>query len=554
LSLQILNAIFNKAPNNNKKLPEFLWYQKVRPMKLFDYFKNPPKISPYTATLILTLSTFMEMLDTTIAHVALPKIASGFGVSLDEAGWSTGAYLIANATIVPISAWLATYFGRKRYFMTCIVLFTLSSLLCAFSQNIEMLIFFRVLQGLSGGGLASSEQSIISDITPPNQLGRVFAVYTFAATLGPICGPTVGGFISDNLGWQWVFLINIPIGIVSFILTGIFIRESSNAKERTKNYKKEGTRVDFIGIFSFICGIACLELFLHEGPKENWFESRYITVLGIIAALSLIIGITWEYYQRKPAIDIFLFKYRHFTVISLLIFFASFISTGAVFLFPFMAQSLYGYSAINSGLIFLPGTLVMMASIQIMGVLTDKIDVRWILLAGFIVLAFSQWNLSHITYQTDYSFLVWARVFQSFGLSFGGVSLMASAYMGMPEKTKDSISAFTNLARNSGSSLGIAVASTFIIVQTQTNTKNLGVYVSDFNPNFTDAVKTAAQHFHFLGYTTVEASGLANNLILNALEKQAGMLAFIDAFKLYMVLYLLMIPLVFLLKKKSPED
>ncbi len=523
-------------------------------MKLLDYFKNPPKISPYTATLILTLSTFMEMLDTTIAHVALPKIASGFGVSLDEAGWSTGAYLIANATIVPISAWLAIYFGRKRYFMSCIVLFTLSSLLCAFSQNIEMLIFFRILQGLSGGGLAASEQSIISDITPANQLGRVFAVYTFAATLGPICGPTVGGFISDNLGWQWVFLINIPIGIISFILTGIFIQESSKAKERTKNYKSEGKQVDFIGIFSFICGIACFELFLHEGPKENWFESRYITVLGIVAALSLIIGITWEYYQRKPAIDIFLFKYRHFTVISLLIFFASFISTGAVFLFPFMAQSLFGYSAINSGLIFLPGTLVMMASIQIMGVLTDKIDVRWILLAGFIVLAFSQWNLSHITYQTDYSFLVWARVFQSFGLSFGGVSLMASAYMGMPEKTKDSISAFTNLARNSGSSLGIAVASTFIIVQTQTNAKNLGMYISDFNPAFTESLKTAAQHFQFLGYTPAQASGLANNLILNSLEKQAGMLAFIDAFKLYMLLYLLMIPLVFLLKKKSPES
>lgn len=520
-------------------------------MKLLDTFKNPPLLSPYTATLILTLATFMEMLDITIAHVALPKIAADLGVSLDEAGWATGAYLIANATIVPISAWLATYMGRKRYFMTCVALFTLSSLFCALSRSIEMLIFFRILQGLSGGGLASSEQAIISDITPPEQLGRVFSVYALAATLGPVCGPTVGGFIADNLGWQWAFFINIPVGIFSLIMTGIFIKESSKARERTQNYKKEKSRVDFVGIFSFICGIACLELFLHEGPKESWFESRYVTTLGVISVLSLIIGITWEYYQRKPAIDIMLFKHRHFASISLLIFLASFISTGAVFLFPFMAQSLFGYSATNSGLIFLPGTLVMMVSIQVIGILTDKIDIRWILLAGFVVLAFSQWNLSHITYQSDYSFLVWARVLQSFGLAFGGVSLMASAYAGMPESTRNSVSAFTGLARNSGSSLGIAVASTFIVIQTQTHTINLGANISNFNQNFVESLKVATAHFQTIGYTIFESSDLANKLILSSLEKQAGMLAFIDAFKLYMILYLLMIPFVFLLKKKK---
>ncbi len=519
-------------------------------MKIFDYFKNPPKISPYFATLILTLATFMEALDITIAHVALPKIASGLGVSLDEAGWSTAAYLIANATIVPISAWLATYLGRKRYYMICVILFTLSSLLCAFSQNLEMLIIFRVLQGLSGGGLASSEQSIISDITPPEKLGRAFSVYAFAVTLGPICGPTVGGFISDNFGWQWVFLINIPVGIISLILTAIFISESSQAKERTRNYKKQGAGVDFVGIFLFICGIACLELFLHEGPKEGWFDSSYVITLGVVAGLSLIIGITWEYYQKKPAIDITLFKYRHFTVISLLIFLASFISTGAVFLFPFMAQSLFGYSATNSGLIFLPGTLVMLVSIQLIGFLIGKVDLRLILLAGFVILAFSQWNLSQITFQSDYSFLVWARIFQSFGLSFGAVSMMTSVYAGMPDSTRNGISAFTNLARNTGSSLGIAVASTFILVQTQTHASLLGTHLSNFNPAFTNSLKTAATHFQTLGYTLAESSSLANGLILNSLEKQAGILAFVDAFKLYMVLYLLMIPLVFLLKKK----
>jgi MFS transporter, DHA2 family, multidrug resistance protein len=523
-------------------------------MKISNYFKNPPKISPYTATLILTLATFMEALDITIAHVALPKIASGLGVSLDEAGWSTGAFLIANATIVPISAWLATYLGRKRYYMICVVFFTVSSFFCAFSQSLEMLVFFRILQGLSGGGLAASEQAIISDITPSDQLGRAFSVYAFAVMLGPICGPTVGGFISDNFGWHWVFLINIPVGIVSLILTGIFVKESSKAIERTQKLKKEGSKVDFVGIFSFICGIACFELFLHEGPKEGWFNSQYVTILGVISALSLIIGITWEYYQDNPAIDISLFKYRHFTIISLLFLLSSVISTGAVFLFPFMAQSLFGYSASNSGMIFLPGTLVMMVSIQIVGFMIDKIDIRWILMTGFIVLAFSMWSLSHITFQSDYSFLVWARIFQSFGLSFGAVSMMTTAYAGMPDSKKNSISAFTNLARNTGSSLGIAIASTFIVVQTQAHVSTLGVHISDYNPAFVNSLKVAVSYFQTLGYTAIQSSGLANELILSSLEKQAGMLAFIDAFKMYMILYLFMIPLVLLLKKKKPKD
>jgi MFS transporter, DHA2 family, multidrug resistance protein len=520
-------------------------------LNISNFFRNPPKISPYAATIILTLATFMELLDTTIAHVALPKIASGLGVSLHEAGWSTGAYLIANATIVPLSAWFAIYLGRKRYYMICVACFTASSLLCAFSQSLEMLIFFRILQGLSGGGLAASEQSIISDITPPDKLGRAFSMYAFAAMIAPVCGPTVGGIISDYLGWQWVFLINIPIGIVAFVLTGLLIRESPQAIERTKKSIKEGNRVDFVGIITFICGIAAFELFLHEGPKEGWFSSEYVTILGIIAALSLIIGVTWEYYQDNPVIDISLFKYRHFTVISLLFVLSGIISTGAVFLFPFMAQSLFGYSAANSGMIFLPGTIVMLFATQVIGLLNDKIDVRWILLVGFITLAFSMWNLSYVTIQSDYTFLVWARIFQSFGLSFGAVSMMTTAYSGMPDDKRDSISAFTNLARNTGSSLGIAVASTFIVVQTQTHASLLGTHISNFNSTYVNSFNIAASHFQDLGYTVIQSSGLANSVILTSLQKQAGILAFIDAFKMYMILYLLMIPLVFLLKKKK---
>ncbi len=511
-------------------------------------------LHPYVVTLILTLATFMEALDITIIYTALPKIASGLGVTLHQASWATGAYLVANAAIVPVTAWFATYFGRKRFYITCVLFFTISSLLCAFANSIEALIVFRILQGLSGGGLASSEQAIIADITPPSKLGRAFSIYAFAIIVAPICGPTVGGFIADNIGWHWAFLINVPVGIVSIILTSRFINESKTAKKRTEDFKINGNKIDYAGIFLFITGIACLEIFLHEGPKEGWFDSSFVFGIGLIAIFSLLIGITWEYYHKNPALDISLFKHRNFAGAAILVFFSSFIMTGSVFLFPFMAQSLFGFSATNSGLIFLPGTLILMVMVQVVGLLTDKIDVRYVIFTGFICLAFSQWNLSGITLQADFSFLVWARIYQSFGLAFIGVSMNTAAYTDMPSEKNNSISAFMNLARNTGSSLGIAIASTFILVNTQLYYKNLSVHFSNFNQNYLESLSRLSFYLQTKGYTIFEASGLSNSIILNTLEKQAGIKAFTDAFQSYFYLLLCMLPLVFLLKKRKKKS
>jgi MFS transporter, DHA2 family, multidrug resistance protein len=511
-------------------------------------------LHPYVATVILSLATFMEALDTTIILTALPKIASGLGVTINEASWAVGVYLVANAAIVPVTAWLATNFGRKRFYMTCVLIFTISSLLCAFANSIEALIFFRIIQGLSGGGLASSEQAIIADTTPPDKLGRAFSIYVLAVGIGPICGPTVGGFIADSIGWHWIFLINVPIGIVAVILTGIFIRESKVAKKRTDDSKKEKQGVDFVGIIAFILGVACLEVFFHEGPKEGWLDSPFVFRIGVVALVSLLIGITWEYYQKNPAVDISLFRYRSFASAAFLVFASSMMSTGSVFLFPFMAQSLFGYSAINSGLIFLPGTLIMMVVIQIVGILVDKTDVRYLVFAGFALLAFSQWNLTTLTLDADYMFLVWARIFQSFGLAFIAVTLNTSAYTGMPKEKNNSISAFMNLARNTGSSLGIAIASTFIIVKTETYTRIMSSNISNLNPNYTESLKNFAFYIQTQGYTAIDALRISKSIFVNDLERQAGMRAFIDAFQIYLVVYIVMLPLVFLLKNRNKQE
>ncbi|MGI8788340.1 MAG: DHA2 family efflux MFS transporter permease subunit [Pyrinomonadaceae bacterium] len=509
--------------------------------------------NPYITVFILSIATFMEVLDTTIANVALPKIASGLSITINEASWITGSYLVANAAIVPISAWVATYFGRRRYYMVCVFCFTLASLFCALSPNIETLVFFRILQGLSGGGLAASEQAILADTTPPDKLGRIFSIYAFAVMVGPISGPVLGGFITDTLSWHWVFLINVPIGIVSLLLTSAFVKESDKARERTEAFRREGKTIDWVGIILFISGIACLELFFDFGPKEGWLESDFVLLLGVAAVLSLLIGITWEYYQDQPAVDITLFKYRNFAGAALLVFTLSLMSTGSVFLFPFMAQTLFGYSATNSGLIFLPGTLIMMVMVQIVGWLIDKYDVRYIIAFGLFALSYAQWNLSSLTLQADYTTLVWARVYQSFGLSFLAASINTAAYTDMPSDKVNGISAFMNLARNTGSSFGVAIASTLIITQTQVHVNNLSYHTSNFNPNYVGTIKNLLFLFQQQGYTAVQSLGIARGVMWNTLTRQASMLAFIDAFQLYAVLLALMFPLVFLLKRKKKK-
>lgn len=514
--------------------------------------ENPEtSVSPYLTVFILSIATFMEVLDTTIANVALPKIASGLSITINEASWITGSYLVANAAIVPVSAWVATYFGRRRYYMVCVFFFTLSSLFCALAPNIEILVLCRILQGLSGGGLAASEQSILADTTPPDKLGRVFSIYAFAVMAGPISGPVLGGFITDTLSWHWVFLINVPIGIISLFLTATLVKESPKARERTETFRREGKSIDWVGIILFITGIACLELFFDFGPKEGWLDSDLVLILGVVAILALLIGVTWEYYQDNPAVDITLFKYRNFTGAAVLIFTISLMSTGSVFLFPFMAQTLFGYSATNSGLIFLPGTLLMLVMVQIVGWLIDKYDVRYSVAFGLFAMSFAQWNLSSLTLQADYATLVWARIYQSFGMSFIAASINTAAYTEIPPEKINSVSALMNLARNTGSSFGVAIASTLIITQTQVHINNLGYHTTEFNPNYMAAMKNMIFAFQQQGMTALQSLGVARGAMWNMLTRQAAMKAFIDAFEIYTVLLFMLFPLVFLLKRKK---
>lgn len=510
--------------------------------------------NPYFSIAVLTIATFMEVLDLTVANVSLPRIAGDLSVSLSDASWVIGSYLIANAAILPVSGWLATKFGRKQYYMACVVGFTASSFLCGMSNSLEMLVFFRVLQGISGSGLAVSEQAIIADSVPPEKLGRAFSIYASFMFIAPIFGPTIGGFITDNLSWHWIFFINVPIGIISLILVYFFVQESESALEAAEIQRCEQTSIDWLGIILFIGGIACLELALEQGPRENWFESNYIIFILTTAFFALLIGVTWEWYQKNPVVDIEMFKYPHFTACCILMFFAAIVIYGSLFLIPYLAQTLLDYTATNAGLVLLPGAIISLIMMPIVGYLLDLLDARKILLFGLAATALAIWQMSSLNLNVGFNELAILRAFQAFGMSFLAASINTVAYYDLPAGKNNSASSLLNLVRNTGASMGFALTVTLIQHRTEIHVNDLSYHASNYNPNFVQAVGNITKALKEQGLNAAQAKNSAFGVMWETIVDQASMKAVLDVFQTFLVLFVLLMPLVFLLKAKRSDN
>ena len=509
------------------------------------------KQSPYVVVFVLTLATFMSVLDSTVVNVSLPKMAGDLSSTPTEIIWIISSYIVANAAVLPISGWLATYFGRKNYYMACVLGFTVTSVFCGLATSLESLIFFRILQGISAGGIAPSEQAIIADVTPQDKLGRIFSIYGLGVSLAPIMGPTLGGFITDTLTWHWIFFINLPIGIISLVLTAIFVKESKQAEASTKEFRKGGKSIDWVGIILFVSGIAALELVLGEGPKEGWFESDFIFLMLGYCIIALLVGITWEYYQKKPAVDITMFKDRGFSGACILILTVSFVISGTGFLIPFFTQTLLGYTAMDAGMIGLPGTICQLIVIQIVGYASDKMDIRRIIFTGLVLAVFAVWNFSSFNLNTGYNDLVMARVYLSISIAFLAATVNTVAYYGIAPDKNNSASSLLNLSRNMGASLGIALTSTIISVKSQVHTSNLSAHTNVYNPNYTETINNLAQVFQNQGLKAMDAIGAAQGTMWREVLRQSTMNAILDAVQVFIVLHICVIPLVFLLKKKK---
>src|SRR6266536_3501654 len=382
-----------------------------------------PAINPWIIALAVTLATFMEVLDTSIANVSLPHIAGSLSAGTDESTWILTSYLVSNAIVLPLSGWLSSIVGRKRFYMGCVALFTVSSFLCGLAPNLPLLILFRVLQGAGGGGLQPSEQAILADTFPPAKRGMAFAVYGVAVVMAPAIGPTLGGFITDNYSWRWIFFVNIPVGILSLLLTSRLIQDPPDFRRR----KISELKVDYIGLGFVALGLGTLQVVLDKGQRDDWLDSHFILTLTIISAASLLFVGFWEWYQKDPVIDLHLFRDRTFAAANLLMFMLGFALLGSTLLLPLFMQTMLGYTAQQSGFALMPGGFSIMLLLPLVGFLLSRYTPRWLLVFGLVMLSGSLFHMTRFDLQIDFRTAATARVFQAVGMAFLFVPINTAA-------------------------------------------------------------------------------------------------------------------------------
>jgi MFS transporter, DHA2 family, multidrug resistance protein len=488
-------------------------------------------VNPWLIAITVTLATFMELLDTAIANVSLPHIAGGLATSYDESTWVLTSYLVANAIVLPMSAWLSRVFGRKNYYMTCVALFSISSLMCGLAPSLGMLIFFRVLQGVGGGGLAPVEQAILVDTFPADKRAAAFALYSMAIVSAPAIGPPLGGWITDSFSWRWIFFINVPIGVLSLLLTKRLVSDPPEFKKEVEAARNAGKlRIDYLGIFLIAVGFACLEVVLDRGQREDWFESTFIVWFFVIAMVALATAVVWELRQDDPVVEIALLKERNFALANAFYFLFGFVLFGSTVLIPQMLESLYGYTATDAGLVLGPGALVIVVMAPLVVRLVKNIPVAWMIGFGFSILAGAMWLYASFNLATNYGHESLARVVQGFGLAFLFVPTSQLAYSYLAKNKNNKASSMTNLFRNQGGSFGIAFVTTVLARRAQFHQTVLSTHITSLNPAVAAARTNILHRFVAHGHSAQDAAKGSLALVYAQVQQQASSLAFFDCF------------------------
>ena len=517
---------------------------------VMDHAAWRPRYNPWLVAFTVTLATFMEVLDTSIANIALPHIAGTFGASINESTWVLTSYLVSNGIVLPVSAWLATRFGRKRYYMTCVVLFAGSSFLCGLAPTLGMLVFFRVLQGIGGGGLQPSEQSILADTFLPSQRGMAFSMYAMAVVLAPAIGPTIGGYITDNYNWRWIFYINVPISIVSLFLSYRVVEDPPYLAEERIKAKKGG--IDYIGLGLVALGIGCLQMVMDKGQELDWFGSRLITTGLVVAVVVLIVCIWWEWRNPHPIVELKLLKRRNFATAMTSMAALGMVLYGLTVLLPEFLQNLMGYTAAQAGECMALGGFLMMLTMPLSGALTGKMDPRYLLAFGYMATAAGLYYVAmHLTLDMDFGTAAMLRTYQVAGLAFIFIPSNVLCYAGIPREKNNQVSSMMNFVRNIGGSIGIAVVSTMVTRETQTRQTYLAGRMQNGNPMFRQMVGGLAATLHKSGMNMADANHLAIGRLAGMLEQQAAALAFKDVIAELVIVVLCLIPLAFIMRKPA---
>jgi DHA2 family multidrug resistance protein len=515
-----------------------------------------PSVNPWIVAMTVTLATFMEVLDTSIANVALPHIAGGLGATQDEATWVLTAYLVANAVILPAGAYMTTFIGRKKFYMICVVLFGVSSALCGLAPSLPLLVFFRILQGMGGGGLAPSEQAILADTFPPEKRGQAFAMYGLAVVVAPAIGPTLGGWITDNYDWRWIFFLNVPICLLSLFLTSRIVEDPPYVQEQVKEAQKGGIRLDLLGFALLGLTFGSLEFVLDKGQEDDWFASRLITFFVVTMVAAFVTMIWWELRQlrqgNRPIVNLTLFKKRNFAISFALMFVLGFSLYGTTILIPQFVQTLLGYTAELAGMVLSPAGFMMMAMMPVVGFLSSKVDPRKLIAYGFTMLTLSLIVMHTMDLGISYGRLVFLRMFQASGLAFLFIPINTIAYIGVKQSENNDVSGLTNLARNVGGSCGTAFVATMLTRLTAAHETNMIRNLTPANPAYVDQIKRLKGMFggHGGGDPMVgQGVHTAQAYIYNQLHRQAGMLSYLDIIQYLSIFCACMLPLLFFIPK-----
>ncbi len=508
-----------------------------------------PSFSPWLVAVVVAMAAFMEILDMTIANVALPYMAGSFAATTTESTWILTSYLVSNAIVLPTSAWFANVLGRKRFFMICLVIFTLSSVLCGFAPSLPAMLLFRVLQGAGGGGLQPMAQAILADTFPPRKRGLAFAVFGITAVVAPTIGPTLGGWITDSYSWRWIFFINVPIGILTLLLIQRVVEDPP--------YLKAGAgaavKMDYVGVALLVVGVGALQIMLDKGQEDNWFASHFILTLAILAAVCLTALAFWDWHYKHPVIEMRLFRNFNYLSCNLMIFIVGVVLFSSLVMLPLFMETLMGYTAETAGLVLSTAAAVSLIELPIVGKLTTHVQARYLAAFGWMVIAAGMFYTTQtLQLGMSFNFAQWLRVFQSFGLPFLFVPITLIAYVGLPREKSNAIAGMLNFMRNMGSSVGTSLVTTSIARRAQVHQLYLGEHLYHNPTGLDQAIAGLAARLSIEGLNSSRALMRSYAILYRALIGQAVTLAYIDTFLLLAGAASIMFVVTFFLRKNDP--
>jgi DHA2 family multidrug resistance protein len=508
------------------------------------------QVNPWLIAVVVSLAAFMEVLDTSIANVALPHIAGDLGASTDESTWVLTSYLVSNAIILPVSGWFVGIFGRKRFFMLCILIFTVSSLLCGVAWSLGFLLFARILQGAGGGGLQPLAQAILADTFPPEKRGLAFSLYGVTAIVAPSIGPTLGGWITDNYSWRWIFYINLPVGILALLLVYRLIEDPAYISRNVGKF----LRVDYIGFALLALGIAALQILLDKGQEEDWFGSNFIVTLTVVAVVCLVSLVIYEWRHKEPIVDVRLFKNRNFAAANMMMFMVGAISFASTVLMPQFLQTLLGYTAQKAGMVVSAAAIVLLVELPFVGQLTTRIQARYLIAFGWLALTFTMYlSTKRMDLQISAASATWLRILQYVPLGFIFIPSSTAAYNGIAGEKNNAVAGLVNFMRNIGSSVGTSVVTTMLARRAQLHQSRLGEQASALNPNFQGTINGLAQRLMQSGVSAADAQKHALARFYASLQAQASALAYVDVYFILAVAAGAMFVLSFTLRANNPR-